>query len=211
MLITVVSPSFPRFDATTHYWQAEFASGVAFLRGQFPDAKVVAVPAGLICAPDRVIVRELLEQPDFLVVWSRVWEAPATRKLAQLAGEISPRTRVLVWGDGPLFMPQYFRPRSVRRRRHQRRSGACADGCDPPHVRRPVARAWDARQFGRWLDRDRTRAAGWTRPTGRSPTRASSISTITSSRGSCAASRPTTCRSTSAAGAMWVASGVSIP
>ena len=24
--------------------------------------------------PDRVIVRELLEQPDFLVVWSRVWE-----------------------------------------------------------------------------------------------------------------------------------------
>ena len=109
MLIAVVSPSFPRFDATTHYWQAEFASVVAFLRGQFPDARVVAVPAGLICAPDRVIVRELLEQPDFLVVWSRVWEAPATRKLAHLAGEISPGTRVLVWGDGPLFMPQYFR------------------------------------------------------------------------------------------------------
>ncbi len=109
MLIAVVSPSFPRFDATTHYWQAEFASVVAYLRGQFPDSNVVAVPAGLICAPDRVIVRELLEQPDFLVLWSRVWEAPAARKLGQLAGEISPSTRVLVWGDGPLFMPQYFR------------------------------------------------------------------------------------------------------
>ena len=32
MLIVVVSPSFPRFDATTHYWQAEFASVVAYLR-----------------------------------------------------------------------------------------------------------------------------------------------------------------------------------
>jgi hypothetical protein len=109
MLIVVVSPSFPRFDATTHYWQAEFASVVAFLRGRFPSASVVAVPAGLICAPDRIIVRELLAQPDFLVLWSRVWEAPAARKLAELAREISPRTRVLAWVDGPLFMPQYFR------------------------------------------------------------------------------------------------------
>src|SRR5947209_3263203 len=108
MLIVVVSPSFPRFDATTHYWQAEFASVVAFLRGRFPHTRVVAVPAGLICAPDRVVVRELLAQPDFLLLWSRVFEAPAAKQIASLTREISPRTRVLVWGDGPLFMPHYF-------------------------------------------------------------------------------------------------------
>ena len=108
MLIVVVSPSFPRFDATTHYWQAEFASVVAFLRGRFPYDRVVAVPAGLICAPDRVIVRELLAQPDFLILWSRVFEAPAAKQIADLTREISPRTRILSWGDGPLFMPQYY-------------------------------------------------------------------------------------------------------
>jgi anaerobic magnesium-protoporphyrin IX monomethyl ester cyclase len=108
MLIVVVSPSFPRFDATTHYWQAEFASVVAFLRGRFPHARVVAVPAGLICAPDRVVISELLAQPDFLVLWSRVFEAPAAKQIANTTREISPRTKILVWGDGPLFMPQYF-------------------------------------------------------------------------------------------------------
>lgn len=108
MLIVVVSPSFPRFDATTHYWQAEFASVVAYLRGRFPHAQVVAVPAGLICAPDRVVVRELLAQPDFVVLWSRVFEAQAARQVAALTREISPQTRVLAWGDGPLFMPQYY-------------------------------------------------------------------------------------------------------
>jgi len=108
MLILVVSPSFPRFDATTHYWQAEFASVVAYLRGRFPDDQVAAIPAGLICAPDRVVLRELLARPHFLILWSRVFEAPAARHIGLLTREISPQTKILVWGDGPLFMPQYF-------------------------------------------------------------------------------------------------------
>ena len=108
MLIVVVSPSFPRFDATTHYWQAEFASVVSYLRVRFPCAQVVALPAGLICAPNRIVVAELLSQPDFVVVWSRVFEAPAAKQIAYLTREISPKSKVLIWGDGPLFMPRYY-------------------------------------------------------------------------------------------------------
>lgn len=108
MKIAVVSPSAPRFDATTHYWQAEFASVVGFLRGRFPDADVTSIASGLIGAPDVVVVRKLLDQPDFLLIWSRVWEAPAAHRVSLLAREISPATRVLVWGDGPLWMPLYF-------------------------------------------------------------------------------------------------------
>jgi hypothetical protein len=108
MRIVVVSPSVQRFDATTHYWQAEFAACVAYLRTRFPHAQVDAEPAGLIGAPLRTVVRHLLTQPEFLVLWARVWESPAAREVGQLTREISPATRVLVWGDGPLFMPQYF-------------------------------------------------------------------------------------------------------
>lgn len=108
MRIVFVSPSAPRFDATVHYWQAEFAACVSYVRRRFPSADVVAEPAGLICAPTRVIVRHLLEQPDFVVLWSRVWESPAAREAGFLCREIAPQARVLVWGDGPLFMPQYF-------------------------------------------------------------------------------------------------------
>jgi radical SAM superfamily enzyme YgiQ (UPF0313 family) len=108
MRIVVVSPSVERFDATTHYWQAEFAACVGYLRTRFPHAEVSAEPAGLIGAPLRIVVRHLLTEPDFLVLWARVWESPAALEIARLTREIAPATRVLVWGDGPLFMPQYF-------------------------------------------------------------------------------------------------------
>ena len=108
MRIVVVSPSVQRFDATTHYWQAEFAACVAYLRTRFPRARVDAEPAGLIGAPLRTVVRHLLAKPNFLILWARVWESPAAREVAELTREISPATTILVWGDGPLFIPQYF-------------------------------------------------------------------------------------------------------
>lgn len=108
MRIVLVSPSVQRFDATTHYWQAEFAACVAYVRTRFPHAEVNAEPSGLIGAPLRTVVRHLLTQPDYLILWARVWESPAAREIAQLCREINPTARILVWGDGPLFMPQYF-------------------------------------------------------------------------------------------------------
>jgi hypothetical protein len=108
MQIVVVSPSVQRFDATIHYWQAEFAACVKYLRTRFPFAEVIAEPAGLIGAPSRTIIRHLLLRPDFLIIWARVWESPAAKNIGQLIRAISAATRVLVWGDGPLFMPQYF-------------------------------------------------------------------------------------------------------
>ena len=94
MRIVVVSPSVQRFDATVHYWQAEFAAYVGYLRTRFPHAQVSAEPAGLIGAPLRTVVRHLLAKPDFLILWARVWESPAAREVAQLTREISPATRV---------------------------------------------------------------------------------------------------------------------
>lgn len=108
MRIVVISPSVTRFDATTHYWQAEFSACVAYLRARFPAAEIVAEAAGLIGAPDRVIVRHLLTEPDFVVIWARVWESVAARNIAQWTRELAPTARTLVWGGGPLFMPQYF-------------------------------------------------------------------------------------------------------
>lgn len=106
--IAVFSPSAPRFDATTHYWHAEFASMIAYLRTAFPNAATEFDVSGLTCAPLRLSVERMLDQPDFVLIWSRVWEAEATRSLATLARELCPHARILVWGDAPLFMPQYF-------------------------------------------------------------------------------------------------------
>src|SRR5438046_505401 len=107
MTIVLVSPPVSRFDATTHYWQAEFAACVAYLRFRFHHTQIIAEPAGLISAPLRTVVRHLLMKPGFLILWARVWESPSALEIAQLTREISPATRIMVWGDGPLFMPQF--------------------------------------------------------------------------------------------------------
>lgn len=106
--ILVVSPATLRFDATTHYWQAEFAAVVAYLRTRFPHSEIVAEAAGLVGAPSRAVIRHLLDEPDFVLLWSRVWEAPSAKHIAERVRELCPQARVLVWGDAPLFMPQYF-------------------------------------------------------------------------------------------------------
>lgn len=162
MFIVVVSPSAPRFDATTHYWQAEFAACISYLRQRFRGAEVVGEPAGLICAPGRVIVRHLLCQPDFLVLWARVWESPAAREVGRLAREISPRTRVLVWGDGPLFMPQFFAREPFDAAVVSGDSelvladaiGCLAQGALPEHgmIAKTSSASWINTARGRWLD-----------------------------------------------------------
>lgn len=106
--VLVVSPSTLRFDATTHYWQAEFAAVVGYLRTRLPQAEINAEPAGLVGAPSRTVVQHLLGEPDFVLLWSRVWEAPDAKEIAKLVRELCPRARVFVWGDAPLFMPHYF-------------------------------------------------------------------------------------------------------
>lgn len=108
MQILHVSPSSPVFDKTLHYFQAVFSATSAHLKARFPNHEVVTEAAGLTGAPERVIVRHLARKPDFLVLWARVWEAPAARQLAELAREISPATRILVWGESLVYIPHYF-------------------------------------------------------------------------------------------------------
>ncbi len=108
MQILHVSPGSAVFDKTLHYFQAVFSSTSAFLKQRFPQARVVTEAAGLTGAPERVVVRHLVQKPDFLVLWARVWEAPAARQLALLTREISPGTKILIWGEANVFIPHYF-------------------------------------------------------------------------------------------------------
>lgn len=108
MQILHVAPGAPVFDKTLHYFQAVFSAASAYLKQRFPADEILTEAAGLTGAPERVIVRHLVKKPDFLILWARVWEAPAARQLALLARELSPSTRILVWGESLVYLPQYF-------------------------------------------------------------------------------------------------------
>ncbi len=111
--ILVVSPASCRYDATLHYYQAEFSAVVSHLRVQFPTSSIEALPCGLSGAPEKVLIGKILKRPDFIVIWCRVWEAKAAMRTAEEAKAISPASRILFWGDAVHFMPQYFRRQPI--------------------------------------------------------------------------------------------------
>ena len=106
--ILVVSPASRRYDATLHYYQAEFSAVVSHLRAQFPSHAIEAMPMGLTQAPQRVLVEKFLDGPQIILIWCRVWEAPAALRAAREARAICPGAAILVWGDAAHSMPQYF-------------------------------------------------------------------------------------------------------
>lgn len=110
MKIVWASPPNLVYDQTPHYFQALFSAGAVYLRARFPDHEVVTEAAGFHGGFQRVILRHFAchNPAEYLVVWARPWEAHAARDIARQVKEISPSTKVLVWGEACSYFPQYF-------------------------------------------------------------------------------------------------------
>jgi radical SAM superfamily enzyme YgiQ (UPF0313 family) len=110
MKIVWASPPNLVYDQTPHYFQALFSAGGAYLRERFSGHEVVTEAAGFHGGVERVILRHFAcHQPaDYLVVWSRPWEAQATRRLAEEVRLLSPETKIFVWGEACSYVPHYF-------------------------------------------------------------------------------------------------------
>ena len=110
MKIVWASPPNLVYDQTPHYFQALFSAGAVYLRSRFPEAEVVTEAAGFHGAVERVILRHFAcHQPaDFLILWARPWEAHPARRVAKEVAELSPHTKILVWGEACSYIPHYF-------------------------------------------------------------------------------------------------------
>lgn len=109
MRIVLLTPSVVLFDRTLHYFQAEFAATANWMRSRLPEAEVLVEASCLGTARERLLLRHLVHEPDFVLLWARIWEAPAARRIAELARQICPDVTIFVWGDAPQLLPQYFR------------------------------------------------------------------------------------------------------
>ncbi len=99
------------YDQTPHYFQALFSAGAVYFRKRLPEAEVVTEAAGFHGGLSRFCLRHFAcsEPAKYLVIWSRPWEAAAAKRLAKQVRLASPETRIIVWGEACLYMPQYFR------------------------------------------------------------------------------------------------------
>lgn len=110
MKIVWASPPSLVFDQTPHYFQALFSAGAVYLRSRLPDSEVVTEAAGFHGGIERTILRHFAchRPAEYLVVWSRPWEAHAARRLAEEVKALSPETKVVVWGEACSYFPHYF-------------------------------------------------------------------------------------------------------
>lgn len=110
MKIVWVSPFGVVYDATPHYFQALFSAAAQYLRDQLPGTEVAIEATGFHGATERTVIRHFVgpRQPEYLVLWCRVWEAQFGLELARSIRQISPSTRIVVWGDACNYIPQYF-------------------------------------------------------------------------------------------------------
>lgn len=110
MKIVWASPPNLVYDQTPHYFQALFSAGGSYLRTRFPDDEVLIEAAGFHGGVERVILRHFAchDPAKYLVIWSRPWEAHSCRRLADSVREISPQTKILIWGEACSYFPHYF-------------------------------------------------------------------------------------------------------
>ncbi|MGE0489804.1 MAG: radical SAM protein [Vulcanimicrobiota bacterium] len=110
MKIIFVSPTSVVFDQTPHYYQASFSATAQYLRDRFADAEVVIESSGFHGSAERNVIRHFVgrSQPEFLIFWSRPWEAKNARDLAVTVRKMAKKTGIFVWGDACNFIPHYF-------------------------------------------------------------------------------------------------------
>lgn len=108
--IVWVSPFGVVYDATPHYYQAMFSAAAQYIRDQLPGTEVAIEATGFHGATERTVIRHFIEPqpPEYLVMWCRVWEAGFGLELARTIRQISPRTKIVVWGDACNYIPHYF-------------------------------------------------------------------------------------------------------
>lgn len=110
MKIVWAAPPNLVYDQTPHYFQALFSASAVYLRTRFPEAEVAVEAAGFHGGVERFVLRHFAcsRPAEYLVLWSRPWEAHSARRVAQQVRRIAPKTRILVWGEAGSYIPQYF-------------------------------------------------------------------------------------------------------
>ncbi len=110
MKIVFAAPTSVVFDQTPHYYQACFSAVAVYLRQRFPGVELQVEASGFHGAAERNVLRHFVkpEQPDYLILWCRPWEAQFGMRLARDVRDLAPHAKIGVWGDACNFIPHYF-------------------------------------------------------------------------------------------------------
>ena len=96
-----------KYDLTMHYRYADFGEVIGFLR-ELPDVDVSVLDGAVMNHLIRDYVSEFLKGYDLVVFFAETAESKMTQELATICKRISPNTKIAVYGDATLYIPQFF-------------------------------------------------------------------------------------------------------
>src|SRR5260221_684138 len=94
-----------KYDLTMHYRYADFGEVIGYIK-TLPDVTVSVLDGAVMNHLIRDYISEFLTNYDLVVFFAETAEAPMTREIARICKEINPNTKIAVYGDATLYIPQ---------------------------------------------------------------------------------------------------------
>jgi len=109
MVFQVLMTAAPRvkYDLTMDYRYCDFGEVIDFLR-KIPDIALSVFDGAVMNHLIKDYVERFLLNYDVVIFYAETAEARMTKQLAEMCKKISPKTKIVVYGDATLYIPKYF-------------------------------------------------------------------------------------------------------
>lgn len=99
------------YDKSMHDKTTDFGEVIQYIIDKFEDKgiDVTVKDFSVIASPLRHVYKQFKENYDLAVMFTDVADARISKKVGKYLKEISPNTKLMIYGDATLVIPQYFK------------------------------------------------------------------------------------------------------
>ncbi|TVP62922.1 MAG: radical SAM protein [Nodularia sp. (in: Bacteria)] len=96
-----------KYDLTMHYRYTDFGETIGFLKN-LPQVHVDVLDGAVMNYLVRDYISKFLENYDLVIFYAETAESKMTLEMADMCKKLSPKTKIAVYGDATLYIPQFF-------------------------------------------------------------------------------------------------------
>lgn len=100
-------PELP-YDLTLHYHYTDFGEIAAYFLNKPEKYSVEIFDGGVLAYLKKEYISYILKEYDYLVILAYVQNTHSAIRAAELCKKISPKTKIIVYGSAPYYVPQFF-------------------------------------------------------------------------------------------------------
>lgn len=99
------------YDRSMHDKTTDFGEVIQYINNKFEDknVKVDVKDFSILGCPLRYVYKQFKEKYDLVIMFTDIADAKISKKIGKYLKEISPDTKLMIYGDATLVIPQYFK------------------------------------------------------------------------------------------------------